>query len=180
MKVHAASAAPGVGSAERRRFYEALQRLLRIYQFRDRDVACYGSVSPDECYALEAIEGEEAMRVGDLAAALNLHKSNASRLASALEAKGFVARSMDRGDGRAVRLRITPRGRTVHAAIRARVENVHAEILAAYAPAIRAAMTRLLEELADEAAVRVGGRKLASGTACTQRGAKETGDRACG
>ena len=77
-----------VSAAERRRFYAALQELVRIYQFRDRDVACYGDVSPDECYALEAIEAAGKARVGDLAAALNLHKSNASRLAAALEAKG--------------------------------------------------------------------------------------------
>jgi DNA-binding MarR family transcriptional regulator len=146
-----------VDAVERRRFYDALQRLLRIYQFRDRDLACYGDVSPDECYALEAIEASGPMRVNDLAAALNLHKSNASRLAGGLEAKRYVARSAERGDGRAVRLRMTPRGRAVHAAIRARVEAIHAEILAAYPPATRAAVVRLLGELADEAQVRVGG-----------------------
>ena len=100
-------AARSARAVERREFYDALQRLLRIYQFRDRDIACYGDVSPDECYALEAIEADGALRVGDLAAALNLHKSNASRLARALEAKGYVARSTERGDGRAVSLRIT-------------------------------------------------------------------------
>jgi DNA-binding MarR family transcriptional regulator len=180
VSARAGRATRAVGTDERCRFYDALQRLLRIYQFRDRDVACYGNVSPDECYALEAIDADEALRVGDLAAALNLHKSNASRLARALEAKGFVARSMDRGDGRAVRLRITTRGRTVHAAIRARVENIHGEILAAYTPATRAAMTRLLEELADEAAVRVGGGSMGAATACTQQDVKKNGDRACG
>ena len=63
-----ARAAQVVGVVQRRQFYEALQRLVRIYQFRDRDAACYGDVSPDECYALEAIEAEGALRVGDLAA----------------------------------------------------------------------------------------------------------------
>jgi DNA-binding MarR family transcriptional regulator len=151
-----ARAAQVVGAVQRRQFYEALQRLVRIDQFRDRDAACYGDVSPDECYALEAIEAEGALRVGDLAAVLNLHKSNASRLARVLEAKGYVARSVERGDGRAVRLRITARGRAVHDAIRARVETIHAEILGAYAAATRSAIVRLLGELADEARVRVG------------------------
>ena len=147
--------------AERRRFYAALQRLLRIYQFRDRDVACYGDTSPDECYALEAIEAAGELRVGDLAAALNLHKSNASRLASTLEEKGYLGRGSERGDGRAVLLRVTARGRAVHRAIQARVEAIHGEILAAYAPPTREAFVRLLAELADEAAQRVGG-----GTGC--------------
>ena len=147
-----------VPAAERRLFYDALQRLLRIYQFRDRDIACYGSVSPDECYALEAMDAKGTLRVNDLATVLNLHKSNASRLASSLEAKGYVARSVERTDGRAVRLRLTARGRAVHAAIRERVEAIHAEILAAYSEPTRAAMIRLLSELAEEAQGRVGGR----------------------
>jgi DNA-binding MarR family transcriptional regulator len=149
--------ARAVAGEERRRFYTALQRLLRIYQFRDRDVACYGDVSADECYALEAIEAGGPLRVGDLAAALNLHKSNASRLAAALEAKGYVARAAERGDGRAVRLRVTARGRAVHGAIQGRVEAIHAEILARYPAATRQAFVRLLGELADEARERVGG-----------------------
>jgi len=54
-------------------FYEALQELLRIYQFRDRDRACYGTVTANECYALEAIErAGGGTRVNDLAAALRL------------------------------------------------------------------------------------------------------------
>ena len=146
-----------VSAAESRRFYAALQELIRIYQFRDRDVACYGDVSPDECYALEAIEMAGKVRVGDLAAALNLHKSNASRLAVALEAKGYVARARDRGDGRALVLQITKRGRRVHDAIRARVEGIHAEILGSYPPAVRKAFVQLLGDLAAEARVRVGG-----------------------
>jgi DNA-binding MarR family transcriptional regulator len=150
-----------VSAAERRRFYAALQELIRIYQFRDRDGACYGDgsgdVSPDECYALEAIEAAGQLRVGDLASALNLHKSNASRLAVTLEAKGYVARVRDRDDGRALVLRITKRGRRVHDAIRARVEDIHAAILGAYPPAARKAFVQLLGDLAAEARIRVGG-----------------------
>lgn len=144
------------GGRERRAFYEALQRLLRAYQFRDRDAACYGDVTPDECYALEAIDRSDGVRVNDLADALGLHKSNASRLAGALQKKGLATRTREREDGRAVRLRATPRGQAVHAAIRRRVEDVHAEILAGFDPTTRAAFADLLLALAREAEGRIG------------------------
>lgn len=143
-------------AAERRAFYEALQELLRIYQFRDRDRACYGSVSAHECYALEAIERSGALPIGALGEKLGLHKSNASRLAAALEAKGFVRREADADDGRGVRLQLTAAGRRTHHAIRAKVEARQAEILAGFAPPVRRAFVRLLGELAAEAAGRVG------------------------
>jgi DNA-binding MarR family transcriptional regulator len=146
----------GTTGAERREFYDALQRLLRVYQFRERDRACYGDVTPDECYALEAIDGREGVRVNDLAAALGLHKSNASRLARALERKGYAARAREHGDGRAVRLRATARGRAVHAAIRRRIEGIHGGILGAFDARTRAACVRLLLELAREAEGRIG------------------------
>jgi DNA-binding MarR family transcriptional regulator len=143
-------------AAERRAFYEALQELLRIYQFRDRDRACYGSVSAHECYALEAIERAGALPVGGLGQTLGLHKSNASRLAAALEAKGFVRREADADDGRGVRLRLTTAGRRTHDAIRAKVEARQAAIVAAFPPAVRRSFVRLLGELAAEASARVG------------------------
>lgn len=145
-----------VSAAERRAFYEALQRLLRVYQFRDRDQACYGDVTPDACYALEAIDRPDGVRVNDLAAALGLHKSNASRLARTLEKQGYATRAREGGDARAVRLRATARGRAVHAAIRKRVEGIHADILAGFDAATRGACVRLLRELAREAEGRIG------------------------
>src|SRR5688572_25941824 len=186
-----------VSATERRRFYTALQELLRIYQFRDRDAACYGDLTPDECYSLEAIEAAGTLRVGDLAAALNLHKSGASRLATALEAKGYVTRARDRGDGRALALRITARGRRVHDVVRARVEGIHAEILVSFPPAVRKAFVQLLGELAAEARVRVGGgcsreigatgavggARAARAAACSvsaARGRKQKGEEPCG
>ena len=145
-----------LGEAQRREFYDALQELLRIYQFRDRDRACYGAISPNECYALEAIERTGGLSVCGLATALGLHKSNASRLADGLEQKGYLRRDTDPSDGRGLRLAITAEGRRVHGAIRARVEAAHADILAGHTPAFRRDVVRLLRELAREAARRIG------------------------
>src|SRR5437868_936667 len=119
-------------------FYDALQRLLRIYQFRDRDRTCYGDVTPNECYALEAIELAGPLRVNDLAAALGLHKSNASRLAAGLAERGLLRREDDRDDPRAARLELTPKGKAAHAQIRARVQAAHREILDGFSTRTRA------------------------------------------
>jgi DNA-binding MarR family transcriptional regulator len=142
---------------ERSSFYEALQELLRIYQFRDRDRACYGSVTPNECYALEAIDRAGVLSVGALAAALRLHKSNAGRLAATLEKRGLVRRETDDNDARGVRLRLTGDGARVHDGIRARVESRQAAILTTFPPGVRRAFVRLLSALTAEAAGRVGG-----------------------
>jgi DNA-binding MarR family transcriptional regulator len=146
-----------VGAAERHAFYDALEKLLRIYQFRDRDRACYGAVTPNECFALEAVDRDRALSVGGLAAKLGLHKSNASRLADGLEARALVRRESDRSDGRAVRLALTAQGKRTHDAIRARVEALQAEIVQRYPPSVRRAFVRLLDDLAAEAAGRIAG-----------------------
>jgi DNA-binding MarR family transcriptional regulator len=146
-----------VAAQESAAFYEALQELLRIYQFRDRDSTCYGDVTPNECHALEAVERAGGLRVNDLAAALGLHKSNASRIAEGLRRRGLLARRAEKADGRAVQLVATARGRAVHAAIRERVCAAHAVILAAHPAPVRRAFVELLGALAAEAAGRIGG-----------------------
>lgn len=142
--------------------YEAMQELVRVYQLRDRDAACYGDVSPNECYALEAIERARDLTVNALAATLGLHKSNASRIVGGLVEKGYVARRADGADRRAVRLAITPRGAAAHAAIRRSIEARYATLLAPLPPAIRHHLVGLLRALGEEAAARIGRRSCAT------------------
>jgi DNA-binding MarR family transcriptional regulator len=145
-------------SAPAAELYEAMQELVRVYQFRDRDRACYGQVTPNECYALEAIEKAGALSVNGLAAALGLHKSNASRIVDALEAKRFARRKSDADDGRAVKVEITAKGVATHAAIRAQVEARYGEILARVPAVARRQLVELVRALGLEAAARIGRR----------------------
>lgn len=144
-------------AAELDAFYEALQGLLRVYQFRDRDRPCYADLTPHDCYALEAIERLGELPVSRLAVELGLHKSNASRLAGSLERRGYVARRSARGDARSVLLRLTPLGRARHAAARRRVQRAQRRILRGYSARAREAFRALLVELAREALKRFGG-----------------------
>src|ERR1044071_10417005 len=72
--------------------YDALEDLLRVYQFRDRDRICCFDVSVSQCYALEGLVRRGGMTLNDLAAFLYIDKSTASRVVDALERKGYVAR----------------------------------------------------------------------------------------
>ena len=133
-----------------------MQALVRVYQLRDRDRACYGTITPNECYALEAIERAGALSVNELGVALGLHKSNASRIADALEAKRLVRRRTDANDGRAWRVEITAKGSEAHAAIRTGIERRYAALLDEVPEATRAALVDLVRALGAEAAARIG------------------------
>jgi len=148
--------------SDARAFYEALNDLVRIVQFRDRDRACCFDVSVTQCYALEAVADEGPLTVNDLAARLYLDKSTASRVAAGLEAKGYVFRAGSPRDKRVVRLEATESGRALCSRIQEGLSAEYAEMLRDFDPEVRAAMTRLLGRLSGSFAARVD----ASGGSC--------------
>jgi MarR family transcriptional regulator, 2-MHQ and catechol-resistance regulon repressor len=143
--------------------YDALEDLLRVYQFRDRDRICCFDVSVSQCYALEALVRRGAMTLNDLAAFLYLDKSTASRVVDALERKGYVARSPHPKDRRAVLLEATAPGRELEGRIRESILAEERELLAGFAPEVRQAMTRLIRRLSRAATARV---ETGSGSCC--------------
>ncbi|HSG08550.1 MAG TPA: MarR family transcriptional regulator [Longimicrobiales bacterium] len=142
--------------------YGALNELLRVVQFRDRDLACCYDVSVTQCYALKAVVDGGPMTVNDLAARLYLDKSTASRVAGGLEDKGYVGRERDASDGRIVRLRATRQGVELCGRIEAELARAYARMLEDFDPEVRSAMIRLLGRLAGSFAARVD----ASGGSC--------------
>ncbi|MCF5392745.1 MarR family transcriptional regulator, partial [Pseudomonas syringae] len=78
--------------------YEALNQLVRVYQFRDRDRICCYDVSVTQCYAVETLVKQGALRLQVLAEEMFLDKSTASRVIDALERKGYVSRVEDDED----------------------------------------------------------------------------------
>ncbi len=161
-----APAAPSPSAASREdvdaaasRFYDALQDLLWVYQFRDRDHACYDDISVTECYSLEAIEREGPRTVNQLASLLYLDKSCASRVATSLERKGYLRRRTHPEDARALQLELTPEGEALHSRIRRDIEQRHRELLADYPPEVREAARDLLRRLARQGARTACGRK---------------------
>lgn len=132
--------------------YQALQYLLRSFQSRDRERPCYFDLSIGECHALEAVVRKGPIRVKDLAASLRLDKSGASRMARALEARGYVKRGPHPGDGRVVALSATPRGAQLEARIQKSLLRRYARAVRGFAPEIRRALPAALRAIADAAA----------------------------
>ena len=152
------SADPAVElAADAAAFYNALQELLRVAQFRDRERICCYDISITECYGLEVLDRRGPLMLNQLASALRLDKSTASRVAAALEEKGYVRRDEDPADRRALRLRLTPRGEALHRRIRQDIEARHADLLAGFDPAARHAATGLLRRLAADLCCAGGG-----------------------
>jgi DNA-binding MarR family transcriptional regulator len=137
--------------ADTRALYDALSELIRVYQFRDRGRICCHDVSVTQCYALEALARGQAVTLNDLAARLFLDKSTASRVVDALERKGYVLRGANPGDGRALKLRITPAGRALHRRIVAEILAEERALLQGFSHQLRRAMARLIVRLARAA-----------------------------
>jgi MarR family transcriptional regulator, 2-MHQ and catechol-resistance regulon repressor len=142
--------------------YDALEDLLRVYQFRDRDRICCFDVSVSQCYALEGLVRRGPMTLNDLAAYLYLDKSTASRVVDALERKGYVARSPHPRDRRAVLLEPTPKGRELEGTIRESILAEERQLLADFTPEVRQAMTLLIRRLARAASASIA----AGGESC--------------
>ncbi|HEX4495146.1 MAG TPA: MarR family transcriptional regulator [Thermoanaerobaculia bacterium] len=139
--------------------YDALEDLLRIYQFRDRDRICCFDISVSQCYALEGIVRRGSMTLNDLAAYLYLDKSTASRVVDALERKGYAARLPHPSDRRASLLEATPAGRELEEKIRESILAEERQLLGDFTPEIRRSMTVVLRRLSRAAAksVEAGG-----------------------
>jgi len=146
-----------------RLFADALSDLVRVVQFRDRDRACCYDVSVSQCYALEAVADRGPLTVNELAAHLYLDKSTASRVAAGLEAKGYVVRRRGQEDGRVVQLAATDSGRALRRRIADDLVRQYAEMLGDFEPAVRPALTRLMERLGGAFAARVD---AAGGSCC--------------
>lgn len=146
--------------------YGALNDLLRVVQFRDRDMACCYDVSVTQCYALQAVVDDGPITVNELAARLYLDKSTASRVAGGLEEKGYVARERDASDGRIVRLSATEDGGNLCSRIEADLAQAYARMLEDFDPEVRGAMIRLMGRLASSFAARID---VSGGSCCVVR-----------
>lgn len=139
-----------------RALYEALGDLVRLYQFRDRNVICCNDVSVTQCYALQALSRGGTMTLGSLARELFLDKSTASRVVETLERKGYVARSTHPDDARSLDIALTARGRNLHRKIEDVLVEEEKRLLAGFTPDVRAAATELIRNLARATAQRMG------------------------
>lgn len=130
-----------------RQLQDALVEFIRVYQFRDRDRICCHDVSVTQCYALDALVRRELMTLNDLAAALSLDKSTASRVVATLERKGYVARATHPRDRRAVLLTATTAGRRLVERIMGELVEETKRLLAEFPEEVRESAAELIQRL---------------------------------
>jgi MarR family transcriptional regulator, 2-MHQ and catechol-resistance regulon repressor len=147
-------------------FDDALWRLIRVIQFRDRDRICCAGLTVSQGHALQLIAQTPGMRLVDLAARLHLDKSTATRVVAALVELGYVRRSADPADGRAVVLSFTARGRRAHADLRALLAREHEEVLTELSTRDRAQVTGVLMRISDMLERREGVPSGSQGPGC--------------
>lgn len=104
-----------------------------------------------QCHAVSALVAHGPMALNGLAAELYLDKSTASRVVDSLERKGYVRRSADPDDGRALRLEVTGKGRDIHSRIENDLVEEMKKLLTDIDPDVRQATTRLVARLAKTA-----------------------------
>lgn len=139
-----------------RDLYEALTDLVRVYQFRDRNLICCHDISVTQCYALDALVRAGTMALGSLATTLMLDKSTTSRVVDALDRKGFVKRTVHPDDARVVRLTATIRGRNLHQTIRRELLEEERAVIGDLPADVRRATVDVVRKLASLAAQRRG------------------------
>jgi DNA-binding MarR family transcriptional regulator len=85
--------------------------------------ASYGSV-------LMPLFEQDGLRVGQIGARARLSKQSMTRLVRSCEADGLVRRERDVDDGRAFRVRLTPRGRRFRAVAERALQELDDDVLA--------------------------------------------------
>ena len=100
------------------RLYEAVRRLVQIYQFRDKERICCHNVTMTEWSALEHLVEAGPMKLADLAELLMLDKSTVSRVVDTLVRKDLAGRVENPQDRRAVCLAAKDKGTALYDKIR--------------------------------------------------------------
>jgi DNA-binding MarR family transcriptional regulator len=139
-----------------RDLYAALNDLVRLYQFRDRNTICCHDISVTQCYALQSLVRNGPLTQGALANELMLDKSTTSRVVETLERKGYVDRAAHPEDARAFRIELTTKGRNLCQRIEQELLEEERNIIAKIDPAVRRAAIQVVRDLAGLAAARVG------------------------
>jgi len=106
-----------------------IQAFARFHQLRRRDAVCRHGITVSQCYALETIVNAGTIGVTELAEALAMNKSSASRVVDSLFARGLTTWTSTPGDARTKRVTPTPTGLALATRIHDDIEAEHARLL---------------------------------------------------
>jgi DNA-binding MarR family transcriptional regulator len=109
----------------------------------------FGDVRPSYGSILVPLFAEDGLRLGELAARARLSKQSVTGLVKLCEAADFVTRERDPDDGRAFRIRLSARGRTLRAVAARELRSLEAELVASIGKTNHAALRRALKGVMD-------------------------------
>ncbi len=136
-------------SGEAERIHELLMDLIRAAGLLQTDQTVPGhQVSMSQAFALHELDTGTPLSQQELADRLRLEKSSVSRMAAEMERKGLLVRERDPDNQRQYRLRLTPRGRTLHGQMASAFHAQYEDWVAEMTGAERAALVKGLPALA--------------------------------
>lgn len=124
--------------------WRELRRGAVTHAMRER---LYGDLDPGQVDGLDVIVQSEGCRMAQLAEALRVEPSSATRMVDRLVGAGLVERVTAAGDGRGVRVVVTDHGRRVHEELALRRRRMLFSVLEDLTPADRRHLAELLERL---------------------------------
>lgn len=136
---------------ERERFQEAWDCFVAALR-RGRSRASErpdAKLTPAQYHLLAALEGGQALAVGELAAAAGVSSPTATRMLDGLEREGLVRREPVPEDRRRISVTTTEAGASALAETRALVDDARERLFAQLSPAERREAERLLPRLAE-------------------------------
>ena len=114
---------------------------------------CGQPIAVAEAHALLELSRDPGLSQNGLAARLRLEKSSVSRIVSALEKRGWVARNRNPQDTRIVQVHLTAEGReavtNIAASRQAKFEQIFAAIPAAERNAVLASLDTLIQVIRE-------------------------------
>jgi DNA-binding MarR family transcriptional regulator len=115
--------------------------LVRIGGMLQPDAVIPGQpISVSQAFALHELDTGTPLSQRDLAERLHLEKSSVSRLAAEMERNGLLIRERDPANRRLYRLRLTDRGRAMHASMATAFHTHYEQWVEAMTPAERDAL----------------------------------------
>jgi MarR family transcriptional regulator, 2-MHQ and catechol-resistance regulon repressor len=124
-----------------------LTRLIKKYQFRDRNTVCCGDVTVSQCYVMKELGRRGPLTMTVLADAMCLAVSTLTRVVDQLERRGRVQRTAAATDRRVREVSLTPAGASLLRTMEGRIRRSEQDVLTRLSPADRAGLLRGLRHL---------------------------------
>lgn len=126
---------------EAERLHGLIMELVRAGGLLQADQMIPGHpISVSQAFALHELDTGTPLSQRDLAERLRLDKSSVSRMAAEMERKEWLVRERDPDNRRLYRLRLTDRGRALHAGMRGAFHEQYVRWVDQMTPAERAAL----------------------------------------